>query len=218
MAIIKPFSVGKTKGKLGDIIYYEVAGEIRARMVPTEVKDAKTPKQMAQRSRMKGVAEQYGMLDTQLYAYWKSLTEGTAMNAYSLFVSRNIHNIDGNGEVVDYAELCVTAGDLLVPSWVRMEEAEDGQRLVTWDASAEGWGNHAAKDQLQLAVHTLRGNKGRERIKVVAETAAERKTGIWGRHMSMDFSGASISRKRCRTVFTSAWWAGIEFPCKRCVS
>ena len=47
MAIIKPFSVGKTKGKLGDIIYYEVAGEIRARMVPTEVKDAKTPKQMA---------------------------------------------------------------------------------------------------------------------------------------------------------------------------
>ena len=76
MAIIKPFSVGKTKGKLGDIIYYEVAGEIRARMVPTEVKDAKTPKQMAQRSRMKGVAEQYGMLDTQLYAYWKSLTEG----------------------------------------------------------------------------------------------------------------------------------------------
>lgn len=181
MAIIKPFSVGKTKGKLGDIIYYEVAGEIRARMVPTEVKDAKTPKQMAQRSRMKSVAEQYGMLDTQLYAYWKSLTEGTAMNAYSLFVSRNIRNIDGNGEVVDYAELCVTAGDLLVPSWVRMEEAEDGQRLVTWDASAEGWGNHATKDQLQLAVHTLRGNKGRERIKVVAETAAERKTGqyLW---------------------------------------
>ena len=179
MAIIHSTAIGEAQGQLGDMIFYKVGGQLRVRMKPTQVKDKKSPKQLAQRARVRGVADLYSMLDPQIVADWKMLTEGTTMNGYNLFMSRNIKNIDGEGKVIKRDTVCITQGDLEVPQWVRMEPAEDGKMLITWD-KAHGGDSDAYYDRLQIAVHSEIGGEYEE-IVVTDENAAYRKDGqyLW---------------------------------------
>ena len=75
MAIIKTV-LGNIKGKVGDMILYEVQGQVRIRSTPLKVKDPKTPGQLAHRNRVRGVAGLFRMLDLQLYADWQRAAEG----------------------------------------------------------------------------------------------------------------------------------------------
>lgn len=176
MGVIKPGVLGNAKGKVGNLIFYEVNGQLRVRQCPGEVKNPRSPKQTAQRTRMKGIADLYGCFDWFIYYNWKSVTEGTTMNGYNLFMSCNIRNLDGNGEIIDHSQLWVTKGDLLVPRWVKMEAGEGGKMLITWDTAA-GDTPLSENDRLQIAVHTIREDKSDKDIMVATETQAERRTG-----------------------------------------
>ena len=80
MAIIKTV-LGNIKGKVGDMILYEVQGQVRIRSTPLKVKDPKTPEQLAHRNRVRGVARLFRMLDLQLYADWQRAAEGMLARA-----------------------------------------------------------------------------------------------------------------------------------------
>ena len=52
MAVITPGMLGEAAGKLGNVIFYTVDGQLRARKKPQRVKNPRTPKQTAQRMRV----------------------------------------------------------------------------------------------------------------------------------------------------------------------
>lgn len=145
MGIMKDAVVGKVRGKLGNVVIYEVNGQVRVRMTPGSYKDRKSPAQLEHRAKVKGIAELYDKLDLQLVKYWKELTRGTTMNGYNLFMSRNIGNMTGEGKVADVAKVVLCQGDLEVPAWVKAEEKEEGVLEVTWEKHSEGryeWGDY----------------------------------------------------------------------------
>ena len=66
MAVVTPGMPGELAGRLGNVIYYTVNGQLRARKKPGSVKNPRTPKQTAQRMRVKGI----GALFRGLAAVW----------------------------------------------------------------------------------------------------------------------------------------------------
>lgn len=161
------------------MVIYEVNGQTRMRSKPGQVKDPKTPKQMAQRGRMKGVAALFQQLDYQLYVFWKELTEGTTMNAYNLFMSRNIRHLDKDGKVADPSQLVVCQGDLPGAAELEIKETEDGCVEILWNGKEQD--GERKTDRLQIAVYTPEHKKGNARIWMAAEQVAERRAGryVW---------------------------------------
>ena len=94
MAIVETGIFQKMRGKLGNLVVYEVNGQKRLRTKPQEYNDRKSPEQLAHRSKVRGIAALYKRLDAPLRFYWKELTQGTTMNGYNLFLSMNIHNLN----------------------------------------------------------------------------------------------------------------------------
>ena len=94
MGIIKPGVLGETTGKVSNLIFYNVNGQLRVRKCPAKVRNPRSPKQTAQRTRVKGIADLYALLDDQIYYNWKALAEGTTANGYNLFMSHNIRELE----------------------------------------------------------------------------------------------------------------------------
>ena len=57
------------------MIYYTVNGQLRARKKPGSVKNPRTPKQTAQRMRVKGIGALFRSLDFPLRCVWNRLAE-----------------------------------------------------------------------------------------------------------------------------------------------
>lgn len=172
MGIVKASIAGEIRGKLGNVVIYKVGEQLRVRTAPGRVKDPKTPGQLAHRARVRGMASLFHQLDRQLYYYWKELTEGTGMNAYNLFVSKNIKNMTGEGEVADVSEMCLTQGDIAEPYQLTTERNPE-QVTLRWERG-EDEGSCASLDVLQIAVYAPQAAK-REKIWLQTEFAAQRK-------------------------------------------
>ena len=56
MAIVKP-TLGKISGRVGNTIVYEVKGQTRMRSEPLDVKNPRTPKQVAHRNKVRGISD-----------------------------------------------------------------------------------------------------------------------------------------------------------------
>ena len=76
MAVVTPGMPGELAGRLGNVIYYTVNGQLRARKKPGSVKNPRTPKQTAQRMRVKGIGALFRSLDIPLRCVWNRLAEG----------------------------------------------------------------------------------------------------------------------------------------------
>ena len=55
MGIIKPGVLGETTGKVSNLIFYNVNGQLRVRKCPAKVRNPRSPKQTAQRTRVKRI-------------------------------------------------------------------------------------------------------------------------------------------------------------------
>lgn len=176
MGIIKPGVLGETTGKVSNLIFYNVNGQLRVRKCPAKVRNPRSPKQTAQRTRVKGIADLYALLDDQIYYNWKALAEGTTANGYNLFMSHNIRNLNAEGKIADPAKLCLAQGGLYTPQWVNTEMTAEGKMAITWDTT-EGEERTSYCDRLLIAVHTIRDTLELEEIMVVDETMVERSTG-----------------------------------------
>ena len=176
MAVITPGMLGEAAGKLGNVIFYTVDGQLRARKKPQRVKNPRTPKQTAQRMRVKGIARLYRKQDYQLLAAWKRLAEGIPKSGYNLFMSKNIGCLDDAGQLADVKRFCVTDGGLRKPDWAQGEWTEDGKMRITWDKTA-GTGRTSDLDRLMIAVHGYSRVEKQVMTLVLEETTTERKKG-----------------------------------------
>ncbi len=151
MAIGKSALLNSSHGKIGNLVLYEVGGELRIRSKGARYRDAKTAEQLAQRSRVKGIAALYGELSYQLLVYWKEQTIGTTLNGYNMFMRSNIHHIGSDGSLISPRSFLVTQGSLPQPSWVKAEITSRGTLKLAWDTDATDC--KYATDQLRIVVY-----------------------------------------------------------------
>lgn len=179
MAIFKKSALGQVKGKLDNLVFYEVAGQQRIRSLPGSYKDNKSPKQLAHRAKVRAVASLYGAIDLQLDAYWKELVKGTTMSAYNLFFSRNIGNMTPEGGIADFSKVVVTQGDVEASEWWKAELKEPHLLEVQWDVHAQQ--ANASWDYVQLAVLYDAPVPEKRKVRVEALYEAKRSDGrlVW---------------------------------------
>lgn len=132
------------------MVFYEAGGQQIVRLTPDKYNDRKSPAQLAQRAKVRGVADLYANLDDQLVVYWRELTRGTSMNGYNLFLSRNIANMTAEGRIADCSKIVVTQGDVEAPAWWKAEPAEPDALVIEWDTRCQHYTSH--EDYAQVAV------------------------------------------------------------------
>ena len=151
MAIIKSV-LGKISGRVGNTIVYEVKGQTRMRAEPLHVKNPRTPRQVAHRNKVRGIADLYYSTDMRLRGTFDRATADTLMNGYNLFLKRNLKALDKEGQVGDPAKLCLAAGVLPLPSSLSVETSEDGTVRFAWgELCNPDWNN--SWDKLQVAAY-----------------------------------------------------------------
>lgn len=186
MAIGKSVLLDGLRGKIGNVIFYRVGEEVRVRSRSSRYRDAKTPEQQAQRSRVKGVAALYHGLSSQLLVYWKEQAAGTNLTGYNLFMRSNIHNVGPDGNLLNPQELLVVQGNLPQPSWVKAELTSRGIMQLAWDTDTPEYKN--SEDRLCIVVYAPQKEEA-PRIRIVESTAIERKTGTFDWSISCDENG-----------------------------
>lgn len=180
MAVVTPGMPGELAGRLGNVIYYTVNGQLRARKKPGSVKNPRTPKQTAQRMRVKGIGALFRSLDIPLRCVWNRLAEGLPKSGYNVFMNRNIHSLNEEGQIANPAQFLVTDGGRRTPEWVKGEWMEDGRMAITWDTTA-GEEINSRKDRLVIVTQGYYAPFWMVMTLVAEETAAERHTGqyVW---------------------------------------
>ena len=173
MAIIKTV-LGNIKGKVGNMILYEVQGQVRIRSTPLKVKDPKTPGQRAHRNRVRGVARLFRMLDLQLYADWQRAAEGMLASGYNLFVKRNLPYITAEGEVGQADAIGVSDGRLPLPEGLQAEAGEDGTVRITWERETRPCDWEVSRDLLQIVAYGAPKEGKAVKVRVVDPAAARR--------------------------------------------
>lgn len=133
MATGKSLLLDGLRGKIGNLVFYQVGEELRIRSKSSHYRDAKTPRQQAQRSRVKGVAALYNELSSQLMVYWKEQCAGTSLTGYNLFMRSNIRNVGADGCLLDSRDLVVTQGSLPLPVSVKAKITLQGMLRLAWD-------------------------------------------------------------------------------------
>ena len=172
MAITESILFKKIKGRVGNLVFYTVKDQIRMRELPTDQKDPKTPKQIAHRMKVKGVAALYNDLSMQLLEYWKQLPQDTVYSGYNLFVSANIHNLDGEGQIIDMDHLQICNGRLPLPEAINSGITPQRTIAITWENDPDN-NYRSMYNLLRIAVYTPEKNKA-PRIYILEETKVRR--------------------------------------------
>lgn len=172
MAIGESALFKKLKGKIGNIIVYTVNDQVRIRHFSEDHKDAKTPKQIAHRTKVKGVAALYKELSMQLVVYWKQLAINTMYSGYNLFVSANIRNIDKEGQIIAMDKFKVCDGTLPLPISIDSQVTPNRTITITWNNDPES-GDCGMYEFLRIAVYTP-GQKKDPDTYILAETEVRR--------------------------------------------
>lgn len=152
MAIITPTALGKPKGKVGNLILYEVNGEIRMRSKPEKYKKSKSKKQKAQKEKFKGAVEFYWKVEPPMSIGWKVAANETRGSGYNLFIRENIGNFTETGELADVAKLVVCYGKLEIEKTAfKAEEVAPGKVRLQWDHTVKN--NEEQWQRVQVAVY-----------------------------------------------------------------
>ena len=123
MAIVKP-TLGKISGRVGNMIVYEVKGQTRMRSEPLDVKNPRTPKQVAHRNKVRGISDLFNSTDMRLLGTFDRATADSLMNGYNLFLKRNLKAL--NAVRFAWGELCNPDWN---NSWDKLQVAAYGKCL-----------------------------------------------------------------------------------------
>lgn len=174
MSITKSSLFSELKGSLGNIIIYEVDGQIRLRSKPGSYRDCKSEEQLKQRNRLKGAAGFYRFLDYPLYLAWKQMTKGTRMSAYNLFIKTNLLNFTAEGKPADFKELQVCTGKLPSSKDITAQVASDGEVVLQWQYNPAN--KESGEDRIRIVLYEPEKKKN-PRIYLWDITEVKRKAG-----------------------------------------
>jgi hypothetical protein len=130
MAKNKTNNVFAFSGTLGNIIGYQRLGVQCFRSKPICFKDANSPKQVAQRNRLKAI-NQFAKkcMNEVLKQIWKRCA--VEMTGYNLFIKKNMRITDELGKITDYSNLTLSVGKLELPYEFKIETKVEGNCPVT---------------------------------------------------------------------------------------
>ena len=94
--------LNQLKGSFGNVILYEVNGQLRIRSKTGRYRKSKSSKQKAQKNRFKGAASFYHKLEMPMYMTWSDATHGQNISGYNLFIKENIHSFTETGEITEF--------------------------------------------------------------------------------------------------------------------
>ena len=117
-------------GRVGNVIFYKMRGEVYARARPTEVRDCRSELQLYYRERMRGTVTFYGVVrQTLLARVWQAVGRRKNRSAYNLFVQANIRAFNGGALLYDFVRF--SSGNLFLPNDV--QAFRDGSKIrLTW--------------------------------------------------------------------------------------
>ncbi len=143
------------RGRVGNMIFYEVNGETRVRAAPMEYRDANsTEQQMVRRRLVVAVRFYQSLKETRLRAIWQVAARGKASNGYTCFLRENIHVFNertiGDPSRLKLAEGCLPGMcNLRVAGWT-------GNRVtLAWENSLSVLAAHA-ENRLRVILLTER--------------------------------------------------------------
>lgn len=168
--------MGKVRGRVGELVFYQVGDQMRIRGHNDDIKDCKSPAQLKHRNKVRGIADLFGGIDLQIYHYWKQLTVGTLLSGYNLFFKENIKTIDGETGLPDYKALKVCKGVLPLPGEVKAEIGEGRKVRMEWTFNRTDYG--IADDCLQIA-RIMPDYTGMQTIEVLFSTDVTRSAGSY---------------------------------------
>lgn len=111
--------LNQLKGSFGNVILYEVNGQLRIRSKTGRYRKSKSSKQKAQKNRFKGAASFYHKLEMPMYMTWSDATHGQNISGYNLFIKENIHSFTETGEITEFSGLKICYGAALYPGLFR---------------------------------------------------------------------------------------------------
>jgi hypothetical protein len=159
MGKIKNGILGAFSGKVGNVIGGTWNGVSYMRAVPVNVKDPKTPKQMAQRQRFSLITSVTRKLKPAIDTGFR--TGSGRMSPVNRAVSYNIKNaVSGEypEQVVDFENLLLSRGDLTGSSGISVSSNPGGVIDITWNDNS-GDGSARSGDYLHAACYDTEAKK-----------------------------------------------------------
>lgn len=178
MGVIKSSLLDQLKGSLGNVIIYEVNGQIRMRAKSGRYRESNSERRKTQKGRFKEAAAFYQKLGAPMLFSWKMAAKGTTASGYNLFIKENIGHFKGTGEAADIAALKVCTGVLFMPERMEVERKEADRLCLRWKPEAR---EHEENfNVLQIAVYdpSIQDDDEREEVYWLEGVTAQRSAGV----------------------------------------
>lgn len=139
MAIINSLAIGKARKSAGNLTFATIQGRTIAREKPVNVRNPRTEKQLAQRSKMSNTVAAYRNIGIMVKHLFTKLPKYTSQ--YNQFVKENIkiadqfEIIEETGKVTNVEGLMISNGDIL--PFKTMVEYDYGEVTVSWEQKDE---------------------------------------------------------------------------------
>lgn len=120
-------------GKVGNVIGASWKGIDYLRIKPTSIANPRTPAQVAQRTRFKGVtslAKQ--LINSIVRPIWNKAA--VKMTGYNYFVKQNMEAFSVDGVIEDYSKLHLSAGSIATPQQLSVEKTDgiESGLTISW--------------------------------------------------------------------------------------
>lgn len=133
MAIFHSNFFKNIKGRIGNLIFYEVNGQQRVRTHKNKRAAPPNCSQILNRCRMRAAVSLYrANQGTEIPHIWKQEAKGMMMSGYNLFISANMPVFDQNHQISDYSRLHLSRGKLELPLQLEVTAYGNGQVSVCW--------------------------------------------------------------------------------------
>lgn len=154
MGIINAKNLFRIRGRVGNVVLYEVNGKTRVRSTPETIKDPKTPAQRAVRSRLVATLRFYQRLKPTCFAeIWQKAARDLPTNGYALFMKTNLPAYNTNRTVFDFSMLHLSVGELYPLFNSTIRQNGDGSTTLQWEFSYYSPRCHAS-DRLMIGMLT----------------------------------------------------------------
>lgn len=121
------------KGRIDDLVFYQVGEQLRIRGYGKPKKTAWTPSQQLQQKRLRtAVAFYRANAATPLPEIWREAAKEMVCSGYNLFMKTNMAAFSADHDILDYSLLHMSEGVLEVAPSLQVTKYGQGEVHVTW--------------------------------------------------------------------------------------
>ena len=145
-------SVFRLRGRVGNVVFCERGGKSYMRALPSEVRNPKTVKQEAIRSKFRVAVEFYQRVkESPIGKIWKESAKGIAVNGYALHMKLNLKAFKEDGRIGDFSQIHFAVGKRQCVYDLEGEIDQEGQVVLHWNGDSDEEGPEM-DDRLRVIV------------------------------------------------------------------